>query len=430
MTKRKVAFKTLGCRLNQYETDALASQFFRQGFEVVGFNHDADVYIINTCTVTNQSDHKSRNMISQASRKKQGSLVVVTGCMADHHKKDLEKQDSISYVVENDKKSSVFNLIDSHFKGELTSADKFKKDKFGFGIADKGFHTRAMIKIQDGCDNFCSFCIVPRVRGRAVSRPINKIVENIKQVLDLGFKEVVLTGVNIGRYNYNRINFEGLVEKIVNIPGDFRVRISSMEPDGFGNRFLELFDHPKLTPHLHLCLQSGSEKMLLKMRRMYSVRTFMEICEKLKNRNPDFNLTTDIIVGFPGETETDFQETCKVSKDIGFSHIHTFKYSVRNGTRAARMEDQIPEKIKNQRSKIIRDLSIQNRLDYFKRMLGNEQTVLTEKSRKGIIKGYGEHFIPVSIEEEIPENSFIKVKLIGIESSKEPIMIGTSLSNN
>ena len=163
---------------------------------------------------------------------------------------------------------------------------------------------------------------------------------------------------------------------------------------------------------------------------MYSVRTFMEICEKLKNRNPDFNLTTDIIVGFPGETETDFQETCKVSKDIGFSHIHTFTYSVRNGTRAARMEDQVPEKIKNQRSKIIRDLSTQNRLDYFSQMLGNEQTVLTEKSRKGIIKGYGENFIPVSIEEKIPGNSFVKVKLIGIDNSKEPIMVGTPLSNN
>ena len=166
------------------------------------------------------------------------------------------------------------------------------------------------------------------------------------------------------------------------------------------------------------------------MRRMYSVRTFIEIAEKLKTRIPDFNLTTDIIVGFPGETEADFQETCKVSKDIGFSHIHTFKYSVRNGTRAARMEDQIPEKIKNKRSKIIRDLSMQNRFGYFNRMMGNEQTVLTEKSRKGIIKGYGEHFIPVSIEEEIPENSFVRVKLIGIENSKEPIMIGTSLSDN
>lgn len=423
MTKRKIAFKTLGCRLNQYETDALASQFHRQGFDVVGFDHDADVYVINTCTVTNQSDHKSRNMISQASRKKKDSVVVVTGCMVDHYKKDLQEQNSISYVVENDKKSSVYNLIDSHFNGELTSSEKFEKDKFGFGIADKGFHTRSMIKIQDGCDNFCSFCIVPSVRGRAVSRPYIEIEENITKVLELGFKEIVLTGVNIGRYSSNGLNFEGLVEKILKIPGDFRVRISSMEPDGFGDRFIELFDHPKLTPHLHLCLQSGSEKILLKMRRMYSVKSFIEITEKLKKRIPDFNFTTDIIVGFPDETEEDFQDTCRVSKEIGFSHIHTFKYSIRDTTRAARMDEQVEEKVKNQRSKIIRDLSYQNRLEYFNRMLGKKQIVLTEKSRLGLAKGYGEHFIPVHIDEKIQRNNFINVKLTGINKTNDPVMM-------
>lgn len=429
MTKLKVAFKTLGCRLNQYETDALASQFHRQGFEVVGFDHEADAYVINTCTVTNQSDHKSRNMISQASRKKEDALVVVTGCMADHYKKDLEKQDSISYVIENDKKSSVFNLVDSHFKGELISPEKFTKDKFGFGIADKGFHTRSMIKIQDGCDNFCSFCIVPSVRGRAVSRPEKEIKSNIKQVIDLGFKEIVLTGVNIGRYNFEGINFEKLVENILDIPGDFRVRISSMEPDGFGDRFIELFDHPKLTPHLHLCLQSGSERILLKMRRMYTVKSFTEIAEKLKKRISDFNLTTDIIVGFPGETENDFQETCTVSKDLGFSHIHTFKYSIRDNTRAARIEDQVPEKIKNQRSTIIRNVSLQNRLEYYRRMLGKEQIVLTEKSRSGMAKGYGEHYIPVHIEKKIPRNSYVKVKLNGIDTTKDPVMLANLISS-
>ncbi len=423
MTKRKIAFKTLGCRLNQYETDALASQFHRQGFDVVGFDHAADVYVINTCTVTNQSDHKSRNMISQASRKKEDSVIVVTGCMADHYKKDLQEQNTISYVVENDKKSSVFNLIDSHFNGELTSSEKFEKDKFGFGIADKGFHTRSMIKIQDGCDNFCSFCIVPSVRGRAVSRPFFEIEENITKVLELGFKEIVLTGVNIGRYSSNGLNFEGLVEKILGISGDFRVRISSMEPDGFGDRFIELFDHPKLTPHLHLCLQSGSEKILLKMRRMYTVKSFMEITKKLKKRIPDFNFTTDIIVGFPGETEEDFQDTCRVSNEIGFSHIHTFKYSIRDTTRAARMDNQVEEKVKNQRSKIIRDLSYQYRLEYFNRMLGKEQTVLTEKSRLGLAKGYGEHFIPVHIDEKIQRNNFVKVKLTGINKTNDPVMI-------
>jgi threonylcarbamoyladenosine tRNA methylthiotransferase MtaB len=422
--KKRVAFKTLGCRLNQYETDAIVSDFYRNDYEIVSFNHDADVYIINTCTVTNQSDHKSRNFISQAIRKADGSLVVVTGCMVNNHKKSLEQQENISYVVENDQKSSVFNLVDSHLNGEITESNNYRKDKFGFGIADKGFHTRAMIKIQDGCDNFCSFCIVPKVRGRAVSRSLKKIEENIRIVIDLGFKEVVLTGVNIGRYDFEGLNFEGLVSRILNIQGEFRVRISSIEPDGFSNRFFELFEHPKLTPHLHLCLQSGSKKILEKMRRMYSVQTFVKMTENLKSQNPDFNLTTDIIVGFPGETEKDFEDTIRICHEIGFSHIHTFKYSIRQGTLAARLEDQIPEKVKNIRSEIIRNISLNNKLKYFKGMVDKEQTVLTERSRKGLVKGYGENYIPVTINGNIPGNSFQKIKLTGIIGDNEPEMTG------
>lgn len=421
---KKIAFKTLGCRLNQFETDALASEFLRNGYEVVSFNREADVYIVNTCTVTNQSDHKSRHTISKATRKNKDSVLVVTGCMADNYKKDLEQQENISFVVKNDQKSSVFHLIDAHFKGEIQSPDHFEKDKFGFGIADKGFHTRSMIKIQDGCDNFCSYCIVPKVRGRAVSRPFAEIEQNIREVTDIGFREVVLTGVNIGRYEDGGLKFENLIEKILKIPGDFRVRISSMEPDGFGQRFLELFDHPKLAPHLHLCLQSGSEKILQNMRRMYSVNAFTQMAETLKNRYPDFNLTTDIIVGFPGETENDFQETCKISRDIGFSHIHTFKYSVRNGTKAARMEKQVPEKLKTERSKIIRNISLENRLAYFKQMTGKEQTVLTERPKAGMVRGYGENYIPVSIDTKVKRNQFVKIKLKGIKPGDEPEMTG------
>ncbi len=425
---KKVAFKTLGCRLNQFETDALASEFQRSGYDVVSFNKPADVYVINTCTVTNQSDHKSRHSISTVNRKNKDSILVVTGCMADNYKKNLEQQENISYVVKNDQKSSVINLIDAHYKGEIQSPDSYKKDKFGFGIADKGFHTRSMIKIQDGCDNFCSYCIVPKVRGRALSRPYKEIEKNIREVIDIGFKEVVLTGVNIGRYEHGGLNFEKLIENILEIPGDFRVRISSMEPDGFGERFFELFDHPKLSPHLHLCLQSGSEKILQQMRRMYSVKDFSRMAEKLKGRYPDFNLTTDIIVGFPGETEEDFNKTWKISRELGFSHIHTFKYSVRNGTKAARMEDQVPEKIKTIRSKIIRDISLKNKLEYFERMLGKEQLVLTERSRSGIIKGYGENYIPVNLNSPLSRNQFVKVKLEGIKEGDEPEMIGKVIS--
>ncbi|MEA1897601.1 MAG: tRNA (N(6)-L-threonylcarbamoyladenosine(37)-C(2))-methylthiotransferase MtaB [Bacteroidota bacterium] len=424
MQGKKVAFKTLGCRLNQFETDALASEFDRQGFKIVEFNEKADVYVINTCTVTNQSDHKSRNIIRQAERKKEDSILVVTGCMADHFKESLENEQGINYLIQNDQKSSLVSLVEAHYKGEIISPSSFEKDKFGFGIADKGFHTRAMIKIQDGCDNYCSFCIVPRVRGRAISRPFQDIKDNIRKVLDAGFKEIVLTGVNIGRYEHEGMNFEKLLEKLLKIPGDFRVRISSMEPDGFGDRFFELFAHPKLTPHLHLCLQSGSENILLKMRRMYTVKTFMGMTERLKTLYPDFNLSTDIIVGFPGETEKDFEESCNVSKEIGFSHIHTFKYSVRNGTRAARMQDQIPEKLKSERSEIIRQISSENRISYFTKMLGKEQLMLTERSKKGSTKGYGQNYIPIVLDHKHSRNEFVQTRLVEITDDKEPVIKG------
>ena len=429
MQGKKVAFKTLGCRLNQFETDALASEFDRKGYKIVEFNEKADVYIVNTCTVTNQSDHKSRNIIRQAERKKEGSILVVTGCMADHFKEDLENEKGINYLVQNDQKSSLVSLVEAHYNGEILSPSSFEKDKFGFGIADKGFHTRAMIKIQDGCDNFCSFCIVPRVRGRAISRPFDDIRDNIKKVLDAGFKEIVLTGVNIGRYEHEDMNFEKLLEKLLEIPGNFRLRISSMEPDGFGDGFLELFAHPKLTPHLHLCLQSGSENILHKMRRMYTVKTFTGMAERLKSLYPDFNLSTDIIVGFPGESEKDFDESCSVSREIGFSHIHTFKYSVRNGTRAARMENQVPEMIKSSRSEIIRQISMENRMIYFQNMLGKEQLMLTERSKKGSTKGYGQNYIPIALDHKHSRNEFVQTRLVEITDDKEPVIKGQIIEN-
>ena len=423
--KKKIGFKTLGCRLNQYETDALVSQFYKQGYDVVDFHDEADAYVINTCTVTSQSDHKSRHMIRQASRRKEGALVVVTGCMVNHHKTSLEKHDHIDYLINNDRKSSVFNLVDGHFKGEIQNVKEFEPDVFGFGVADFGFHTRAMIKIQDGCDNFCSFCIVPKVRGRAASRPPKEIYDNIHKVLDAGFKEIILTGVNIGRYAYEGLDFERLVDSILSIDRDFRVRISSIEPDGFSTLFFDLFSHPKLTPHLHLCLQSGSEKILLKMRRMYTARSFVQMTESLRSKYPDFNLTTDIIVGFPGESMDDFNETAHMVRDIGFSHIHTFKYSARQGTRAARMEGYIPEEVKSERSEIIRRISLENQRRYFNSMLQKEQVLLTEKPKNGKSRGYGQHYIPIVLEENREPNQFLRVRLTGMTDTGEPEMKGS-----
>lgn len=427
---KKVSFKTLGCRLNQYETDALVTRFHQAGYQVVDYATPADITVINTCTVTSQSDQKSRNTINHAARKNPSGLVVVTGCMANNHKAQLEASDKITYVVDNERKSQIVSLVDAHFKGEVVHPESYSADVFGFETVDKSLHTRTSIKIQDGCDNFCTYCIVPSVRGRAVSRPLDEILDNIRRVLDNGFKEIVITGVNIGRYRYRGYHFEQVLENILELPGDFRVRISSIEPDGFGRQFHELFRHPKLTPHLHLCIQSGSDPILKKMRRMYSVASFMEIVDNFRSVFPDFNFTTDVIVGFPGETENDFQETLRIVKEARFSHIHTFRYSRRKGTRADRLEDQVAEQIKAERSEIIRQVSEETRLQYMNTMIGKTQRVLIEKiDHKGLAKGYGEHYLPVSFPTTLrSKNVFREIKLLGIDPGEPPLMLGKDQS--
>ena len=425
MTK-KIAFKTLGCRLNLFETDAIASAFSKEDYEIVDFDTAADVYVINTCTVTNQSDTRSRRVIKQAGRTNKDALTIVTGCMATNYKAQLQENEHIDYVVDNDHKTSVLSVVEAHYKGEVVNPDQFDKDLFGYAAADETFHTRSLIKIQDGCDNFCTFCIVPKVRGRATSRPAEHIFENIKKVIAFGFKEIVLTGVNLGRYNYGDYNFEKLVEQILEIPGDFRVRISSIEPDGYSDSFFRLFAHPKLTPHMHICLQSGSEDILLKMRRMYTAGLFEEMADKLKSSYPDFNLTTDVIVGFPGETEEDFLQTVEMSKRIGFGHIHTFKYSIRKGTRAERMPEHVPEKLKTKRSEIIRQQAEKMKLEYRKSFVGKPQKVLVEKIvEDGFASGFGEHYVPVIIQQQgLERNSFYEVLITGLTITDEPILIG------
>lgn len=421
--KRKVTFKTLGCRLNQFETDALVTQFSQAGYEVVPFGQHADVTIINTCTVTSQSDHKSRNYISQAGNINPEGLLVVAGCMANNHREKLEKNQNITYVVENEHKSSVFSLVDGHFRGEIVHPDSLPTDRFGFETVEKSLHTRTSIKIQDGCDNFCSFCIIPKVRGRAVSRPVKDILDNIRKVTDNGFKELVLTGVNIGRYDFEGIRFENLLEKILELPGDFRLRISSIEPDGFTSDFRLLFQNPRLAPHLHLCLQSGSDEILLKMRRMYTVSSFMDVVSGFKALYPEFNFTTDVITGFPGESDKDFEQTCELIKEAGFSHVHTFRYSARKGTRAERMPDQVPEKVKTMRAEKIRQLSEDSMKAYLEKMKGKKQRVLIERvSKDGYASGYGEHYIPVRIQNKLlSRNSFVHIKLSDILEKGEMI---------
>lgn len=432
LLNKTIAFKTLGCRLNQYETEALASQFKKNGFKIVDFENAADVYIINSCTVTNQSDKKSRHISEQAYRTNKNALQIVTGCMSPNQKSLLQGKGHVNYLIDNDKKSSLYQLVDAHVKGEILAPENLKKDNFAYAPTEKVFRTRSFVKIQDGCDNFCTFCIIPFVRGRAISRPVDDIVRNVKESIEAGYKEIILTGVNIGRYQHQEINFESLLEKVVAIPGDFRIRISSLEPDGLTDKFPDLMKHPKIAPHLHLCLQSGSDRILLKMKRMYGLKSYKKLIHQLRDAVPDINLTTDIMVGFPDETEKDFQASADIVKELGFSHVHTFKYSRREGTRADRMPEQIPEKVKNERSKFIRALSEENKERYFLQMTGQTQRVLIEKVNKedNTARGYGENYIPVLVENggNLEADSFVEVILSEITHEKETMIKGKIIS--
>ena len=410
---KKISFKTLGCRVNLYETDALASRFKAAGYDIAESDGDADVFIVNTCTVTNTSDQKCRQAIHQIRRKHPEALIAVTGCMVNHRKEELLQSGIADYVIDNERKSALFDIIDEHFRTGHSDPEGYDRDLFSYQPAFDTFHTRSLIKIHDGCNNFCSYCIIPMVRGRSTSRPAEDIYNNVREVVAHGFKEIVLTGVNMGRYHDGDTNFEDLVEHLININGDFRVRVSSIEPDQFSDRFLQLFQHEKLAPHMHICLQSGSEDTLRRMHRFYTAAQFRDMCQRIKAFRPDFNLTTDIIVGFPGETEETFQESCNFAREIGFSHIHTFKYSKRTGTKAAAMPNQIPESEKSRRSEIMRAISLENKQRYFEQMKGRTQRLLIERiDSKGIARGYGENYIPIQVQDNgLEKNTFIEVKL-------------------
>ncbi len=412
-----ISFKTLGCRLNLYETDALASKFVEKGYTVDDDfeNSNAEILVINTCTITNQSDRKSRDYISRARRK--GSMVIVTGCMAEQYREIVANDSDIAVVVNNKHKNRIFDIVEARLKGLNVVPEDFDGDVFGFSSAKNTFHTRSIVKIQDGCNNFCTYCIVPFVRGRAISRPVDQVIKNVKDQLNYGFKEIVLTGVNISKYKFEDVDFYALVEKILDIQGDFRVRIASIEPDDFSDEFVNLFKNPKLAPHIHLCLQSGSNAVLSRMHRHYTMEDFYRIVDKFRSLIPDFNFTTDIIVGFPGESEQEFNETLEAAKRIVFGHIHAFKYSRRKGTKADKMPDQVDEKIKTQRSKTLRELADKLEIQNISSMIGKNQIMLSETMDKdGFLYGYGENYQRIRLKIDNPQsNKFYKVKIVAVD---------------
>ena len=432
-TGRSVAFATLGCKLNQFETDSIATRLREDGYRIVDFSEPADVYVINSCTVTNRADRKSRNLLYRAERQSttDSSIVVLTGCFVDSHRDELES-DGRTYIVPNEQKQSIPELVDGHFRGEVIHP---AGSVFDFPVPDRVFHTRSTIKIQDGCDNFCTFCIIPFVRGRAQSRPALDVTNSVREAVEGGAKELVLTGVNMSRYRDGEIDFATLVSRCLEVSGDSRLRISSLEPDQLSDRFIELFAHPRMVPHLHLCLQSGSERVLLAMRRQYTAELYSRLARALRDRDPLFNLTTDIIVGFPGETEADFEASLRAVDEIGFGHVHTFPYSVRAGPRAERLADQIPSRVKKDRAARIREAGERSKRAYRERLVGRTERVLVERVEHAgdriVLRGLGEHYVPVRVEvardashDAEYENRFLDVRLVSLEDGDDPALVG------
>ena len=392
----RVAVETLGCRLNAYESDALTADFVERGYRVVPPGEPAEVVVVNSCTVTDQADRKSRNALYRAGRLGgPRPLVVATGCMATGQRAMVAAVPGVDYVVDNERKAGIAALVDAHRAGELAAADGRPAGPFAYGNGEHAARARRFLKVQDGCDNRCSFCIIPFVRGRAVSRPLAAILDEARRIIDDGFHEIVITGVNLGRYRCDGADFAAMLEALLSLPGDYRVRLSSLEPDRQIAPAIELLAHDRLCPHLHLCLQSGSDRVLLAMRRLYDLRTFERLLDRARRIRPDLNATTDILVGFPGESDHDFEATCRAVQRLGFTHCHTFRYAKRDGTRAARMTGQVEDRVKQRRSAAVRRLAARNRDAYLRRLTGARQRLLIESVRDGTARGYGECYVPI-----------------------------------
>lgn len=404
--KPLVSLHTLGCKLNQSETDSIAAALLEKGFDVSqNIEAEAKYIVINTCTVTAKADRKSRNIINRAirnysTRTNKKSIVIVTGCFVGSERVALEGME-IDYIIDNSKKKYVPDIIESHESGQILNVNSLKEDYFGYAPSNNIFHTRSNLKIQDGCDNFCTFCIIPMVRGVAQSRALEDIMQDARIMAEHGTKEIVLTGVNMSRYASDNHRFSDVLEALLKLPNNVRIRISSLEPDMLDDKFFDLLKHPKMCPHLHLCLQSGSDRILLKMRRMYNTREYMSAIEKIKKHIPNINLTSDVIVGFPGETDEDFNQTQNIITACGFSHTHIFPYSHRNGTRASRMEGEVSSDIKKQRIAILETINREQKNSYRLQSMNTKQNILIEKVAKrehlAVASGFSEYYIPVEI---------------------------------
>ena len=401
---KKVAFCSLGCKVNQYETNAMAQKFIEHGYEVVEFDEYADVYIVNTCTVTNVADRKSRQMLRRAKEINKDATLVACGCYAQVAKDELKKIPEIDLIIGNNEKNDIIQIVENHIsqKGaeDLVSDVMYKLDYVELGTTTYTEKTRAVIKVQDGCDRFCSYCLIPYARGHIRSRKIENVIEEIKKVVEEGINEVVITGIHIASYGRDfkgeNIGLIDLLEEINKIQGLHRIRLGSIEPTIVTAEFVErLSKLDKICDHFHLSLQSGCTETLKRMNRRYTTEEFKAVTKRLRAKFPNAALTTDIIVGFPGETDEEFNTTYEFLKEIAFYKMHIFKYSQRKGTKAAVMPNQVDGKIKEERSKKLIELSNENEYNYNKKYIGKQVEVLFEEREGEYLKGHTTNYIVV-----------------------------------
>lgn len=383
---RKVGTLTLGCKVNQYETDAVTELLENAGYQMVPFEEEADVYIINTCSVTNVADKKSMKMIRRAKKKNPDAVIVAMGCFVQAKAEELENAESIDILIGNNKKKEIVSVLEEYFathNKKTEVMDLFHtRDYEELSLKKQVEHTRAYIKVQDGCNQFCSYCIIPYTRGRARSRKKEQILEEIRSLGKEGYKEVVLTGIHLSSYgkDLEHTSLLDLIQEVSKIEEIRRIRLGSLEPNIITEEFVKaLKDNEKFCPHFHLSLQSGCDETLKRMNRHYKAQDFKEKASLLRKYFDRPALTTDVIVGFPGETEEEFQATYEFLKDIQFYEMHVFKFSPRKGTRAESMENQVPEEIKNQRSAILIELGNKNKEAYETLFENEEKEILIEE---------------------------------------------------
>lgn len=423
----KVAFVTLGCKTNQYETDALMDLFYKNRYEVVDFDDFSDVYVINTCTVTSISDKKSRQMIRRAKKSNPNGIVVVVGCYAQISPDEVSAIEDVDIVVGTDARTSILNYITDYINGNTPKPYVIVEDISKIKVFEEmtvsniTTHTRAFVKIQEGCNQFCTYCIIPYARGRVRSRELSHVVDEIKQLTTKGYVEFVLTGIHIGSYglDLDQVELIDLIESIHAIEGVKRIRLGSIEPRLISDSFVaRLSSLPKVCDHFHLSLQSGSNTVLKRMNRKYTAEEFFESVQRLKSIYKAPSLTTDIIVGFPGETEEEFLETMSFVEKVGFSEIHVFQFSKREGTPAAEMKDQVDGKIKKLRSEQLISRANQLTHIYQKQFINQELEVLVEEDKDGFSQGHSTNYLNVLIKDKVKSGTLLKVIVTEISENK------------